>query len=344
MKDLYKRIGLPSQTDNVDEIINALNNSGASFKDKDSVQCVLLDAQRKTVYDRNHKLLKTIGQVRANIGLNRTPLWLSVDCHDFDCEPMVPIEKVQLRENSSFVVVFFSGLRRLVLALLYYLIVWGLIIGVLVMIGFIVDSCVNNTKTKSYDRPTSSYSYEVPKSTQHREPTESVIVLKESDKHNAYTSSPKDYQKTEIPLRLDPQISMIEFNEPVQLLPLNGFTERYHSSEAIAPFEIRTRYGSGNYYVKMVDYYTKKTVLTIFVRDGQSVNIDVPLGTYELKYAVGKNWYGNEHLFGPDTACSKAKDRFEFERHGDEITGYTVELYLQINGNLETNTIPVSSF
>ena len=141
-----------------------------------------------------------------------------------------------------------------------------------------------------------------------------------------------------------PQEPKIQFSEPPLALPYNGHIVRYHSSEAIAPLEIKTRGGSGNYYVKLVDYYTKQAILTVFVCDGQTVNIDVPLGSIEIKYAVGKIWYGTKHLFGPNTACSKADERFDFRQTGYQVSGFTVELYLQVNGNLETDPIPVSAF
>jgi hypothetical protein len=127
-------------------------------------------------------------------------------------------------------------------------------------------------------------------------------------------------------------------------MPNNGEVFRYHQAEAIAPFEIKTRPGSGHYFIKLVNYGTNQTVLTAFVHDGQSATINVPLGSYELKYAVGKFWYGSERLFGPKTSCSKADEKFDFKRIGDQVTRYTVELYLQKDGNLQTELIPQSEF
>ena len=127
-------------------------------------------------------------------------------------------------------------------------------------------------------------------------------------------------------------------------LPENGEVIRYHTSKAIAPFEIKTQLGKRHYFVKLVEYGQKKTILTVFIRDGQSVKIDVPLGTYEVKYAVGQTWYGPENLFGPDTKYSKADEKFEFKKIGNQVKGYTIELYLQVDGNLETESISHSEF
>jgi len=84
--------------------------------------------------------------------------------------------------------------------------------------------------------------------------------------------------------------------------------------------------------------------LTVFVYGGQSAKIDVPLGSFELKYATGDTWYGTKDLFGPNTACSKADKRFDFKRTGNQVSGHSVELYLQVDGNLETAPISLSEF
>ena len=79
---------------------------------------------------------------------------------------------------------------------------------------------------------------------------------------------------------------------------------------------------------------TEAPVLTVFVRGGQSVNVKVPLGQMKMRYAVGSEWYGERYLFGPETSYAEADSEFEFKVEGDQITGYTVELFLQRNGNL----------
>lgn len=74
------------------------------------------------------------------------------------------------------------------------------------------------------------------------------------------------------------------------------------------------------------------------------MEIDVPLGEYEMRYATGTIWYGEADLFGSKTTYSKAEEFFEFTQEGDYVYGYTVELYHQSSGNLETNNINESEF
>lgn len=146
------------------------------------------------------------------------------------------------------------------------------------------------------------------------------------------------------PTKISDHIVEPSFRQPIQPLPINGTIKRYVDNEAVAPFRIITR-GSGNhYFVKIADWYTNKVICTVFIRTGQEVSFHVPLGSYKLKYATGENWYGTKYLFGPDTVYSVADNQFDFEVRGERISGYTVELFLQPNGNLKTNRISAEEF
>lgn len=132
-----------------------------------------------------------------------------------------------------------------------------------------------------------------------------------------------------------------------QPLPESGEILTYVRQEHIAPFEIRSSSGT-NYLVKLVDAYSKQTVLTVFVRGGIPVQVKVPLGNYVVKYAAGQTWYGYEHLFGKETGYSKAETTFSFQREstseGYSINGYTITLFKVQNGNLSTREIRKDEF
>ena len=128
-----------------------------------------------------------------------------------------------------------------------------------------------------------------------------------------------------------------------QILPPHGEVTWYRKGDPIAPLEIRSSKGS-HYVVKLSDYYSGRAVLSVFVHGGRTVNLDVPLGTYHIKYASGEHWYGPDFLFGPDTAYSKADSSFDFHVTGNQISGYTVTLYTVVNGNLQTSKISASEF
>ena len=133
------------------------------------------------------------------------------------------------------------------------------------------------------------------------------------------------------------------FNQPTMPLPANGRTQVFVNRPRVAPFEIKSS-GNAYYLVKLEETRSGSEVLTVFVHGGRTVSIDVPLGTYVVKYACGTTWYGYQHLFGPETACAKADRRFTFEQTGDQVSGYTITLYTVSGGNLSTSRIPMSQF
>jgi hypothetical protein len=133
------------------------------------------------------------------------------------------------------------------------------------------------------------------------------------------------------------------FNQPEQATPYNGETKIFTYDDRVAPLKINTSYGL-NYVVKLKDAYTKKPIMTIFVRGGVDIETKVPLGTYEITYASGSKWYGYDYLFGPETGYSKADEVFSFRNTGYQINGYTITLQRVSNGNLREVHIGKSDF
>lgn len=82
----------------------------------------------------------------------------------------------------------------------------------------------------------------------------------------------------------------------------------------------------------------------VFIRSGESVNLFVPLGSYDLRYATGETWYGYEDLFGPTTAFFKTDSKMEFKQSGNTFQGHTIELIPRANGNLQTSKINKNNF
>lgn len=128
-----------------------------------------------------------------------------------------------------------------------------------------------------------------------------------------------------------------------QPIPETGYTDN-SNFEGVAPLEIKTPSTGNHYFVKIEDAYTKKNIVSYFIRSGDVLNVDLPLGTYNIKYASGQEWYGTKHLFGPKTAYAKAEQSFNFRSDGYQYNGYTVKLIEQINGNLKTSSIDQNEF
>lgn len=132
------------------------------------------------------------------------------------------------------------------------------------------------------------------------------------------------------------------FTAPALVLPRTG--QLWGRDTPVAPLEITTRDSTYAYYVKLVSPGSNVALAEYFIRPGERLDALAPLGTYELRYAAGQTWYGTTHLFGPETSCSRADSQFEFRETPDGYSGYTVELFLQVNGNLRTRTLAREDF
>ena len=129
--------------------------------------------------------------------------------------------------------------------------------------------------------------------------------------------------------------------------PVTGTARWLTAGDRVAPLEIRTQ-GAGDYLVKLVDVPSGRDAGTVYVRGDTTVEVEVPLGTYAIRYATGPTWYGYDYLFGPETAYAEADETFVFKRDttldGWSINGFTVILYPVIDGNLSTTRLRASEF
>lgn len=139
-----------------------------------------------------------------------------------------------------------------------------------------------------------------------------------------------------------PPVEEVYVPPPVDL-PRNGIYQVYTTKERIAPFKFITPAGL-NFYIKIVDYYSGYTAMTVFVRSNSSVEVKVPIGSYQLKYACGDQWYGEDYLFGDYTSYNQALDVFNFIETDYSITSWEVTLYNVVGGNMETTPIDESDF
>jgi len=142
---------------------------------------------------------------------------------------------------------------------------------------------------------------------------------------------------------VDPYSYMPQPDIPPLELPPGGQVHYYSAGEPLAPLSINTAIGS-NYFIKLVDPNTGAQVMTLFVRGGQRVKTNVPLGNYELRFASGTDWYGEEYLFGAETVCAKADPEFRFYQDDTSIMGHTLSLIKQADGNLHTRRITAKEF
>lgn len=109
------------------------------------------------------------------------------------------------------------------------------------------------------------------------------------------------------------------------------------------PFKVTASSGA-NYFIKLTDWQTGVPVMKIFVRAGEHVKLGVPPGTYRVKFASGKQWYGEDIRFGPDTDYSMVGIPSVFSVQGDRLNGHELTLELVHNGNLRRQPIKAVEF
>lgn len=322
MKDLYKQLGI-SSTASHDAILKALDKEIRSYI-KEDAQFVLLNKNRKRVFDRCNDSLKQIGKLRANLGLNNGNNWKVHDFRDY--------YNSSIRSKSIIDEIFMSSSQKNTegkknksnlnsygktaedqLIMRWFFGFIGLMILILTFSIVISQNDLSNSSPVS--------------------------------KINSINITPKSAEEAiEVDLSMfdPPRKEELTANISKVPLPINGYVYNYTSKDALAPLNIKTPLYSDHYLVVLDDYYSGERSFIIFIRGGRSVEVEVPFGTYLIKYATGKEWYGVRELFGPGemTQRFKSDNIFRFRDNGYEYTGYTIELFKQVGGNM--NTRPVS--
>lgn len=138
--------------------------------------------------------------------------------------------------------------------------------------------------------------------------------------------------------------------EPQEQLPFvppvsyqNGDYVKKPSVKGVCPLEIEVK-GDHIYYIYLDCLNDTQKDLAFLVDGGTTIEKDVPLGNYEIFYAVGDTWYGKARLFGANTQRYKCDGTFRFTKDSDGYNGWTLELYPQSNGNLDTDPVSASEF
>jgi len=128
--------------------------------------------------------------------------------------------------------------------------------------------------------------------------------------------------------------------------PLDNETGLIYIAEGyqeVAPFNISVS-SDRSYYVKLRDASTSSDVMTIIIKKGETFRGKAPLGAFELVYASGNNWYGEELLFGPSTVYSRSNSSIVFSVEGNKINGKTLTLKQIRDGNMSTSSMGPGDF
>ena len=210
---------------------------------------------------------------------------------------------------------FWAKFRNLELHPFYYHASVGAVVLVLLIFGF-HELNADSTKGGSSTEESSSATYAANRAASYHRPDvfDAVAAQKKLDLRPVFS-------ELEQPL---PDQGALSFS--ADFAQFNGTT---------APFKITTP-SDGNYVMKVEDWNTKECVAQYLIRRSSTLSIELPLGSYKLKFAVGDKWYGMKFLFGPTTSYSYVPDKMDFYISGDYARGHSIELIPQVNGNLET--------
>lgn len=157
----------------------------------------------------------------------------------------------------------------------------------------------------------------------------------------------KGQESTITPSYLMPYLPSIQVPpatvKPAQPMPANEEILVYPASKTFCPLAVEVT-GSTNYYIYLDSLTSEDYDMAFMVSPNSYAEVEVPIGQYEIYYTTGTTWYGTDDRFGDDAPCYKCDGVFDFYFDGDYYMGYTLELYLQYNGNLDTDEIPSNQF
>lgn len=131
-----------------------------------------------------------------------------------------------------------------------------------------------------------------------------------------------------------------------QPLPPTGIMEpvaRQVTEDQSAPFQV-TNSPNVNSVVRLVRVADGAVIMSAFVRAGETLDLDVPLGSYIVRVASGQVWYGSDVRFGPSTQYVVLDSTFTFSIEGMTRKGHQLELKATAAGNLGDSPISASNF
>ncbi len=114
---------------------------------------------------------------------------------------------------------------------------------------------------------------------------------------------------------------------------------------AVFPLQVKTL-GPQDYYVTLTDFETEETVLAAYIEGGRFFRVLVPPGTFEVRFAYGNIWQGEEALFGPEgkTSFFDMPDPLTFGvRNYNTKGGHLVDLR-DISPGQEARVVPEALF
>lgn len=115
-------------------------------------------------------------------------------------------------------------------------------------------------------------------------------------------------------------------DEGLSSLPASGYYWDYSGREPLAPFGVTAPEGEQYYFVLLVDTYTQDDVCAFFLWPGDTQEVLVPLGDFEVYYMMGSDWQGEANLFGDALDFTGIGDIYRFYDDGFYYVGNDLDL------------------
>lgn len=124
----------------------------------------------------------------------------------------------------------------------------------------------------------------------------------------------------------------------VQKNPASGQIYRNPNySKKTCPLTIKAPKDGYSTFIKI--YHSGTLVSSVFIASGKKVTVNLPAGTYELREAAGKTWFGQNEAFGDEDAYYGASGELKLKK------GYICTLSLRVKkGNMDSTEIERSDF
>lgn len=128
--------------------------------------------------------------------------------------------------------------------------------------------------------------------------------------------------------------------------PRNGHMlySALHCGEKIAPLTLDASSLVTDFCIKLRLPDTKAEVVSFYIHGGTKKTVYVPLGSFEILYASGTDWYGSQLLFGSETNYCLFDELFDFYVEEEYVNGWTITLAKQYSGNLDSTPISADEF
>ena len=344
MRNLYLQIGYCERIDDVSVI--QLGIAGCRAPQNATIaQQILLNPDRKEIYDQSHQLLQTIGELRHRLDIPLSEAWSALGNEDFEDIPSSPETSAEEAFSDPIHGHNHEDLHATKDTFPF---------------ETTPEDTTNHFRPQEFQpAATNSASRDdsiplqndqpevVPSTTRPRVNTETG--RKQKNQSTFRTTSAARHKTSQVvtiilsvtcvtaivllglwvlnhPLAPNPGDS-----PPQPTLPPTGIVQWFDSKEGTIPFQIRVAFGDEHVFVMLKNAQSGNLVTSIFVRRNEIANFKVPAGEYTLEHWSGhaEDWQNTTLKFGPRSNYKSHNFIHICERKNDLIKEGKVELDLR---------------